>query len=131
MKCRAAARGAHDHPAAVWAVFAEEGKEVLTEGVRGGICSLGRGELVGDFCLLGEGAVEDVEGGLVGLRVHVRYVGRCGPVNCFGAEFNRGEFGEEVRRCPGAVDGPLLDRLGQNKGLVGPIGGVVLRRQVR
>jgi hypothetical protein len=56
--------------------------------------------------------------------VHVGEVRGCRPVDGFGAEFYRRVCCEQVRGVPGAVDGPLLDGISEDKGFVRPVGGV-------
>lgn len=68
----------------------------------------------------GEGAVEEVEGGFVGVGGHVGCVFGERPVDGFGAEGRVWEVLEEVGGRPGAVNGPFFHRGGQDERLIGP-----------
>jgi hypothetical protein len=131
VECAAAAGRAHDHPAGVGARGAEKAEEIGAEGGWGRVCCGRGGEGWSYAGFLGEEPVEDVEWGFVGLVVHVRQVGGCRPVYCFSAEFDRGIFGEKVFGRPSTVHGPLLDGLGEDKRLVGPVCGIGFRGEVR
>lgn len=110
----------------------QHAEKVVAEAFWGPVlCVWGVGRCRGvDVSFVGEGAVEDVEGGFVGLVVHVSCVFLQGPVYGFGAEGRGGEGLGEVGWGPGFVEGPLGYGGGEDEGLVGPFGCVFFTGEV-
>jgi hypothetical protein len=62
--------------------------------------------------------------------VHVREIGGGGPIDCFGAKLDVWELLEEILGRPCFVHGPFFNWGGEDEGLIGPVLGVVIGRQI-